>query len=259
LVAAPSALSRLASGPAADTAEQPLLRARPVALSSPGFQSWALLNTRTGELNGSANRNATSDTVSMVKAWLAADYLRQAAQRGEKPTAGRLRQLSIMIRDSDNQAAEAIYRLNGSTSSIQRLIRTCGLKNSTAVPGLWSDTRMSASDAVRMGACLADGRAAGPRWTKWVLDEMRQVRGDGRFGVVDALPDDVAVTTAIKNGWLLRDEDGLWHVNCLAIGDGWALAVMLRYPGSLGFEHGGTVCRSVTTQLMGGAASGSAG
>jgi hypothetical protein len=237
--------------PAADTtAGQPLLRPRPVAVSSPGFHSWALLNTRTGAISGSNNPAATSDTVSMVKAWLAADFLRQAAQRNESPTADRLRDLSIMIRDSDNRAAEDVFRRNGGTSSIQRLIRVCGLTHSSAIPDRWSETRMSAPDAVRMGACLADGRAAGPRWTTWVLNEMRQVRGDGRFGIVRALPADVAATTAIKNGWLLRDETGLWHVNCLAIGDGWVLAVMLRYPGSLGFEHGGTVCRSVTTQLM---------
>jgi hypothetical protein len=235
---------------AAAATAQPLLRPRPVAVTSPGFHSWALLNTRTGAIRGSDNPAATSDTVSIVKAWLAADYLRQAAQRNESPTADRMRQLSIMIRDSDNQAAEDIFRRNGSTSSIQRLIRVCGLTHSSAVPDRWSETRMSAPDAVRMGACLADGRAAGPRWTKWVLNEMRHVRGDGRFGIVKALPSDVAATTAIKNGWLLRDETGLWHVNCLAIGDGWVLAVMLRYPGSLGFAHGGTVCRSVTTQLM---------
>jgi hypothetical protein len=239
------------SDPARNAASvQPLLGPRPVAFTSPGFHSWALLNTRTGAMSGSADPAATSDTVSMVKAWLAADYLRQAALRHERPTADRMRELSIMIRDSDNQAAEDTYRRNGATASIQRLIRVCGLTNSSAVPDRWSETRMSARDAARMGACLADGRAAGPVWTKWVLNEMRQVRGDGRFGVVQALPADVAATTAIKNGWLLRDETGLWHVNCLAIGEDWVLAVMLRYPGSLGFAHGGTVCRSVTTQLM---------
>jgi hypothetical protein len=241
----------VAPEPAADAAAgQPLLRPRPVAFSSPGFQSWALLNTRNGAISGSDNPAATSDTVSMVKAWLAADYLRQAAQRHESPSAERLHELSIMIRDSDNQAAEDIYRRNGSTASIQRLIRMCRLTSSSAVPDRWSETRMSAPDAARMGACLADGWAAGPEWTTWVLNEMRHVRGDGRFGIITALPADVAATIAIKNGWLLRDETGLWHVNCLAIGDGWVLAVMLRYPGSLGFAHGGTVCRSVATQLM---------
>ncbi|WP_338090678.1 serine hydrolase [Planosporangium thailandense] len=251
LVPISSTPARLASDAAAEAAgPQPLLRPRPVAFSTPGFHSWALLNTKTGKVSGSDNPTATSDTASMVKAWLASDYLRQAAQRGEKPTAARMRDLSIMIRDSDNDAAERVYRLNGSTASIQRLIRICGLTGTSAVPGLWSNTVMTAPDAVRMGACIADGRAAGPKWTRWILDEMRHVRGDGRFGIIEALPADVAASTAMKNGWLLRDDDGLWHVNCLAIGDGWVLAVMLRYPGSLGFAHGGAVCRSVATQLM---------
>lgn len=246
-----SVTSRLASDSTRDVAAAPtLLRPRPISFSSPGFHSWALLNTRTGKITGSDNPTATNDTVSMVKAWLAADYLRLAAQRKEKPTADRMNDLSIMIRDSDNDAAERIYRLDGSSDSIQRLIRVCGLKNTTAVPGKWSETTMSAPDAVRMGACIAGGRAAGPQWTRWVLNEMRHVRGDGRFGIIEALPADVAATTAIKNGWLLRDDDGLWHVNCLAMGDGWVLAVMMRYPGKLGFEYGGTVCRSVATQLM---------
>jgi hypothetical protein len=227
-----------------------VLRPGPVTVSEVAFSSWALLDTRTGSISGSNNIAETNDTLSMVKAWLAADHLRLAATRGEKPDAATRRELSIMIRDSDNAAAEDIYRRNGATSSIQRLISTCGLTDSSAVPDRWSETRMSARDAVRMGACLADGRAAGPRWTDWVLNEMRAVRGDGRFGIIDALPADVADGTAIKNGWLLRDTTGLWHVNCLAVGDGWALAVLMRYGASLGFEHGGAVCQSVTRQLL---------
>jgi hypothetical protein len=250
--------------PAGDaSAEQPLLRPAAVTFTDGGFHSWALLESRTGTINGSDNLADTNDTVSMIKAWLAADYLRQAAQRGEKPSADRMHTLSIMIRDSDNDAAQDIYQLNGSTDSIERLIAMCDLTDSSAVPDRWSETRVSARDAVRMGACLADGRAAGARWTGWVLDEMRKVRGDGRFGVVQALPPDIAPTVAIKNGWLLRDTDGLWHVNCLAVGDGWVLAVMMRYAGSLGFAHGGAVCESVTGQLLNPAAvagaSGSAG
>lgn len=239
--------ARLASRP--DPGPPTLLEPRPVSLDEPGFHAWALLNTRTGAISGSDDLTDTSDTVSMIKAWLAADFLRQAAQRKQTPTAAQLHTLSIMIRDSDNQAAENTYRQNGSADSIERLITTCGLTDSSAVPDRWSETVMSPRDAVRMGACLADGRAAGPKWTSWVLGEMRHVRGDGRFGIVNALPTDLATKVAVKNGWLLR-ETGIWHVNCLAVGDGWVLAVMTRYDGSLGFAHGGTVCESVTTQLI---------
>ena len=46
---------------------------------------------------------------------------------------------------------------------------------------------------------------------------------------------------------------GLEHAvafNCLAIGDGWVLAVLLRYPGKLGFAHGRSACQSVAQQLL---------
>jgi hypothetical protein len=252
LVKPPFMAAAVPSAPASATTDgtQPLLRPRPVAVTQTEFVSWALLDSHTGKISGSRNVDATSDTVSMVKPWLAADFLRRSAQNGQKPGTDRLNELSIMIRDSDNQAAENTFRRNGGTPSIQRMIKVCGLTDSSAVPDRWSETRMSARDAVRMGACLADGRAAGKQWTRWVLDEMRHVRGDGRFGIVEALPADASAKTAIKNGWLLRDTDNLWHVNCLAVGDKWVLAVMMRYAPELGFEHGGEVCGSVTRQLM---------
>jgi hypothetical protein len=222
-----------------------------VTVSSPGFWSWALLDTGTGAIAGSANLGATNDTASMIKAWLAADFLRLGTERGVPPAHGDLDLLRRMIRDSDNEAAEAIYRRNGATASIRRLSTRCGLTDSRATPNYWSLTMLSARDAARMGLCIADGRAAGPQWTPWVLDEMRQVRGAGRFGIVEALPPAVAGRTAIKNGWLLR-KDGQWRVNCLAIGDGWVLAVLLRYPGSLPMAHGASVCRQIAAQLIAG-------
>jgi hypothetical protein len=121
---------------------------------------------------------------------------------------------------------------------------------------------MSAEDAVKMGLCVADGRAAGPQWTKYVLSEMRQVRGGvkdqppgfeptggGRWGIIDGLPADVVPTVSIKNGWTPL-KDGLWHVNCLAVQDEFVLAVQVRYPISKGLQYGADVCRSVTQQLV---------
>ena len=88
---------------------------------------------------------------------------------------------------------------------IQRAIKICGLtdtKRGNVKPytGWWSFTRMSPRDAVRVGDCIADGKAAGPKWTKWVLDQMSKVRGTtaakdqgnpsggGRWGIIDGLP-----------------------------------------------------------------------
>jgi hypothetical protein len=227
--------------PAAPSASPPS-----VHIDHTGFLSWALLDRDTGTINGSANLAAPSDTMSMIKAWIAADYLRMAAD--EEISDARLRQLTIMIRDSDNAAAQALFEAVGRRTSIERLVATCGLTESGAYGTWWSKTAVSARDTVRLGACIADGRAAGPRWTRWLLDEMRQVRGAGDFGVRLALAE--PATVAIKNGWLLRDEDKLWHISCLAIADHWVLGVLVRYPGELGFDYGTALCEEVGRQVV---------
>jgi hypothetical protein len=233
--------------PAADATAEP-----PVAVPTPdgGFLSWAMLDRKTGKITGSTNLTAPSDTMSMIKVWLAADYLRRLDEDGQPPPAVQLRRLSAMIRDSDNDNATLVYRLLGGAESIGRLVEICGLTESGGYLNRWSNTIVSARDTVRLGACIADGRAAGRRWTPWLLDEMRHVRGTGDFGVRKAFPSAVAGRVAIKNGWLLRGEDNLWHISCLAIGDGWVVGVLARYPARLGFGYGTGLCRDVGRQLV---------
>ena len=118
-------------------------------------------------------------------------------------------------------------------------------------------TLMTPLDAARYGACLADGRAAGPQWTPWVLDAMRNVRGGvdqqdsgevqgGRWGIIDGLPPELAKDTSFKNGWTLY-EDG-WHVNCLAVNPAWVLAVMMRMPDELPVAAEG--CAALASKLV---------
>ena len=225
------------------------LQAAPVQLANQGYWSWALLSRGTGQISGSTNLGSRSDTASMIKVWIAADYLRRA---GDAVPAARQRQLSIMIRDSDNAAASELHRANGGTTSIQRMIGTCGLTDSAPNSvGSWSTTMMSPRDAVRLGHCLATGRAAGPRWTPWLLAEMRQIRGAGRFGIIEAFGGEVAASIAYKNGWIAR-KDGKWHIACLAIGADWILSVMAVYPAGLGRGYGAATCRRVAEQLATG-------
>jgi hypothetical protein len=250
--ALPSGATPSGAGSAAPGTPVPgtLLRPAPVTIRTSGFWSWALLDLGTGEIHGSANLAARSTTASMIKVWLAADYLRRADASGASPSADRLALLSKMIRDSDNEAAWTMWRELGEGATISRLIQLCQLTDSVA-GSRWSLTQLSARDAARMGACIAGRRAAGPTWTGWLLNEMKLVRGTGDFGIRKAFPADVAAQTAIKNGWVVREAEGAWHLNCLAIGDGWVLSVLQRYPTALGFAHGGAVCRSVAAQLMG--------
>lgn len=187
------------------------------------------------------------DTMSLVKAWIAADFLRE---QPAVPDRAVLQRLSIMIRDSDNEVATEFHHLNGEQLSIDRMISICRLTESHAGNRTyrWSDTVMSARDVARLGGCLADGRGAG-RWTQWLLTQMRGVRGEGDFGPRKAFPAEVAAKIAIKNGWFDRPEDGQWHFACLAVSDRWSLGILLRYPEKLGDDHGRVLCQSVAAQL----------
>ena len=251
----------------------PALRATDVSLSVKGFSSWALLDRKSGQVTGSANVKATSSTESMVKVWIVSDYLRREAAAKRKPSVTRLKQATAAIIDSDDDSTQTLYQLGGGNRIINRLIKVCELRDTfIGDSGWWSRTQISARDAVQMGQCVADGRAAGPTWTKWVLTQMRKVRGTtkdyspalryggGRWGIIDGLPKEiVSQGVAIKNGWtqVLDDpitkgvaRDNSWHVNCLAVHTDWVLAVLLRYPRSYPLDYGAKACADVASQLV---------
>ncbi|WP_405428190.1 serine hydrolase [Micromonospora sp. NBC_00617] len=257
----------------------PTLAAGRVSVAFKGeFFSWALLDRQTGKISGSPNMASTSTTESMIKAWIVSDYLRQLGPK-KQPTAALKEAARLAIIESNDTAANKVHAAAGgsykaSTSStpdavIQRAIKICGLTdtkrgNVDPYTGYWSQTRMSPRDAARLGDCIADGRAAGPTWTKWVLDQMSKVHGStakkdqksesggGRWGIIDGLPKSITAQgpVSIKNGWTPISYDGNWHVNCLAVNEKWSLAVMLRYPIRSGLDYGAQVCASVTTQLV---------
>ncbi len=235
-----------------------LSRERPpqVTVRVDGTYAWAFLDRTTGARYGSANADATNFSESMIKSWIAADFLRRADEQNQDPPPYRMDQLVRMIRDSSNGAAESIWIANGQDAGIRRLIDLCRLKHTRVFPDMWSQTMISANDAVRMGECVANGTAAGPQWTGWLLEEMRKVRGTtsqqpdgGRWGIIDALPPTDAAAIAIKNGWTLHS-DNTWNVNCLAIDSGWILAVMTDYPGARGLAYGAEICAMVTRQVL---------
>ncbi|MFC0507545.1 hypothetical protein [Micromonospora costi] len=264
------------AAPAPTPPPPPTLAAGPVSVNFTGeFFSWALMDRKTGAISGSKNMASTSSTESMIKAWIVSDYLRQLGDK--EPPESMLKAASLAIRDSNDKAANQVYSAAGGSYRIpagtqpgpviKRAISICGLtdtKRGDVKPyeGYWSFTRMSPRDAVRLGDCIADGKAAGKKWTKWVLDEMSKVRGSvkdqqttsggGKWGIIDGLPASIKAQgpVSIKNGWTMLNYDGNWHVNCLAVTGKWSLAVMMRYPQKNGLSYGAKVCASVATQLV---------
>jgi hypothetical protein len=218
------------------------------------FCSWALLDRATGAICGSPDLDvALTTTQSMIKSWIVADFLRH-----HDPTPAQLSLAIAAIVDSDDNATETLYLASGGDASIARLVTEGGLTETTATPGWWSMTTMSARDACRMGLAILDGHAAGPQWTPFVLTQMRSVRGSyadsdqhetsggGRWGIIDGLPSPDGV--AIKNGWT-RMSDGEWDVNCLALHEKWVLAILMGYPSALPLQLAADHARTLTATL----------
>lgn len=246
--------------------------ADPAAIKAPAYASyagWALLDRHTGTLTGSANRETGSNTTeSMIKVWIAADWLRHQGAGAPQAAVDELYQ---MIIHSDDTIAHKYYELNGGDASIAELMKTCRLRGThlPSLPNSWSYTTMSPADAVRLGSCIATGTAAGPTWTAWLLKAMHDVQGGvtdqqahtggGHWGIVDALPAALAAQVSIKNGWTAQIYDHNWHVNCLAVHPDWVLAIEVRYPwtspdgnwqNANNLQQGADACRLITKQLL---------
>ncbi|MFI7577364.1 hypothetical protein [Micromonospora sp. NPDC049497] len=241
-----------APSPSPEAELEPLpFAAKDLDLDIDGWYSWSVLDRRTGEIIGSDNMGETSTTASLIKSWIVADYLRRTADAGQTPSDGKLADATKIIRDSDNTRTEQFYNSLGRSASITRLLSLCKLTDSSvAADRGWSRTNLSPRDTARLGQCIADGRAAGPKWTKWLLNEMKQVRGTGDFGIRKAFPPAEQKTIAIKNGWVDRTREQEMHINCLAIGDTWTMGVMVRYPITKGYEYGMKNCEKITEALL---------
>lgn len=213
--------------------------ADPASLAIPdtNYSGWALLDRGTGTMAGSPDAETAGNTVeSMIKPWIVADFLRRLVEDGQTPSPQVLDELTLVIVDSHDPLAESYYQQGGAIAVIRRLVDICGLTEVLFGDSWWS-TYLTPADAVRYGQCLADGRAAGPQWTAWLLRVMTEVRGTvdeqidgtrqgGRWGIIDAFPPPLAAEVSIKNGYTSY-VDG-WHVNCLAIHADWVLVVMMR-------------------------------
>jgi hypothetical protein len=236
---------------------------------------WSIVDRRTGKPVGHSDQadTATNDVESMIKPWIAADYLTRLTQAGKKPSAADLADLRTMIIRSDDKLADhfahaTVGSMRGYDAVRTRLAKVCGVQTGTKNATMWSYTTMTPDGAAAMAQCLADGRAAGA-YTEQLLGWMREVQGDvsdqhatyggGRWGIIDALPDIIAPLTSIKNGWEPEIEDHVWMVNCLAITPDDTLAIMIQYPwtapdddwhNATNLAQGADACKAIAGQLI---------
>jgi Beta-lactamase enzyme family len=217
-----------------------------VNVQTKAWYSWALLDRTTGAMLGSPNMHEPNRACSMIKAWIAADYLGQV----KTPSQARQADIEKMIRDSDSVTADVLMNELGRLKSFNRMKEVCQTADFTPINS-WSMATISAHDTCRLADTIADARVANPQWTQWLLGLMRTVRA-GQWGVRVAFPVPARSTIAIKNGWDDTDRVDTFYANCLAVHDKWAMAVLTRYPTQLrnAEDLGAGVAEAIARQLL---------
>lgn len=153
--------------------------------------------------NGS---NRPFPIASVVKLFIADDLLLQESEGRTTLSAADRQSLDIMLRSSDDSAAQNFWDRSGQNAIIARVVARYGLTGTTApYNGHWDVTQSTASDLVRYYDKLLDGSGGlPPAQADIILDNLAQSTPTGtdgypqRFGIPEGL---YAEPVAVKQGW----------------------------------------------------------
>jgi hypothetical protein len=164
-----------------------------------------VLDRNTGQIvsNGS---NKPFPIASVVKLFIADDLLLQESEGRTKLSAADRASLDVMLRSSDDGAAQNFWDRSGGNAIIARVKARYGLAGTTAPSnGHWDVTTSTASDLVRYYDMLLNGTGGlPPEQAVVIVGDLAQSTPTGtdgypqRFGIPDGL---YAEPVAVKQGW----------------------------------------------------------
>ena len=164
-----------------------------------------VLDRNTGQIvsNGA---NTPFPIASVVKLFIADDLLLQESQGKTKLSPADRKSLDIMLRSSDDGAAQMFWDRSGGNAIIARVKARYGLAGTTAPYNRhWDVTTSTASDLVRYYDMLLDGTGGlPPEQANIIISNLAQSTPTGtdgypqRFGIPDGL---YAEPVAVKQGW----------------------------------------------------------
>ncbi|MGK2903099.1 MAG: hypothetical protein ACSLE7_09545 [Mycobacterium sp.] len=164
-----------------------------------------VLDRDTGQIV-SSGANTPFPIASVVKLFIADDLLLQESEGETTLSAADRTSLDVMLRSSDDSAAQNFWDRSGGNAVIARVKARYGLAGTTAPSnGHWDVTTSTASDLVRYYDMLLDGTGGLPRdQANIILGDLAQSTPTGsdgypqRFGIPDGL---YAEPVAVKQGW----------------------------------------------------------
>jgi len=188
----------------------------------------AILDRDTGQLvtNG---RDHTIAIASVVKLFIADDLLLQVAQGKTQLSPSDQQMFDVMLRSSDDSAAETFWNRSGGSAIIDRVTARYGL-DSTSPPsnGRWFNTLSTATDLVQYYQKLLSGSGGLPTvQANMIMSDLAAstpTAPDGmvpggvypqRFGIPEGL---YAEPVAVKQGWMCCIGSDWMHLSTGVIG-----------------------------------------
>jgi hypothetical protein len=178
----------------------------------PGYQAVSVYDAVT-QVSCYVNSSQHFSSASIVKTIILATLLRWHQQTGTPLSATEKKEATLMITQSDNDAATYLWDEVG-MDRLQDFLDAAKM-NETELgqDGYWGLTQVTAHDEMVLLELLDEPNPVLDSASRgYALGLMSQVISAQRWGTPYGAPDDV--TVHVKNGWLA---DPLWHVNSLGV------------------------------------------
>jgi hypothetical protein len=188
----------------------------------------AVLDRNTGQLVTNGN-GMTIAIASVVKLFIADDLLLQVSSGETTLSPEERHSLDIMLRSSDDSAAEVFWNRSGGSAIVDRVVARYGLDTTRAPSnGRWFNTISTATDLVRYYDMLLAGTGGlPPEQASIILSNLgasTPTAPDGmvpggvypqRFGIPEGLPGE---PVAVKQGWMCCVGADWMHLSTGVIG-----------------------------------------
>lgn len=217
-----------------------------------------VLDRNTGQTVSNAD-NKPFPIASVVKLFIADDLLLQESKGQTTLSPADRAALEVMLRSSDDSAAQLFWDRSGGSAIIGRVTARYGLRSTTApYNGHWDLTMSTAGDLVRYYDLLLDGGGGlPPEQANVIISNLAQSTPTGsdgypqRFGIPDGL---YAESVAVKQGWFCCwNGANQLHVSTGVVGPGrrYVIAIGSLEPGSDAAARD-TMTQVVKTMFPGG-------
>jgi beta-lactamase class A len=170
------------------------------------------------------NQGTHFHSASVVKAIILASLLRWHQETGKPLTANEKYLARLMITESDNDAATALWDEVGHTR-MQHFLNLAQMNETVLDPdGYWGLTEITAHDELTLLQTLTAHNSVLSDYSRsYELDLMAQVIPSQRWGTPAGAPS--RLTVHVKNGWL--PDPSLWVINSIGVFNGYGRDYMM--------------------------------